>query len=100
MMRLQCDLKIFLLLQRPHLSLDPLVVLVQLLLLSLVRSEGQAALLVVGDVQLLADVVHHLRDRLPVVHQQGVQGQVLCENSQKPLGLSVLQSVLEDRLQI
>ena len=53
--------KVFLLLQHPHLPLDPLVVLVQRLLLRLVRPERQAALLVVRDVQLLADVVHHLK---------------------------------------
>ena len=54
-------MKVFLLLQHPHLPLDPLVVLVQRLLLRLVRPERQAALLVVRDVQLLADVIHHLK---------------------------------------
>lgn len=71
-------MEILLLLQHLHLSLDPLIVLVQSLLFGLVCFESQAALLVVGDVQLLADVVHHLRDGLRVVHQQGAQGQVLC----------------------
>ena len=54
-------MEVLLLLQHPHLPLDPLVILVQRLLLGLVRPESQAALLVVRDVQLLANVVHHLK---------------------------------------